>query len=239
LPDTYLEVLERDENNNPVKAERRKLEVLITTSTLREGVNLREDSEIKNVVTCFTDELHISQWVGRCRYNIENLIVADTYIRTDNYDQKSYLAQSRNNFKEYIKNKNNTRWFDSISHFINHDITKVCNFRLTNKEQLFTTYINTKWLVPSGATKEEIEKYRIYKKEDKVEIINKVIEYQLIDLPLSYITFNRVINFMQNTLGYVIENGRFRIKYKQYTYKLIIDFDEDYMEENNEETKDK
>ena len=36
---------------------------------------------------------------------------------------------------------------------------------------------------------------------------------------------------MINTLGYNIEDGRFRIKRKQYRYKLIVDFDEDYMEE--------
>ena len=36
---------------------------------------------------------------------------------------------------------------------------------------------------------------------------------------------------MKNTLGYNIEDGRFKLKRKQYRYKLIVDFDEDYMEE--------
>lgn len=232
LPDTYLEVKERDKSKKPVVSERRKLEVLITTSTLREGINLREDSGIKNVATCFTDELHISQWVGRCRYNVENLIVAETYIRTDNYNQDSYLYKSRNNFKEFMKDENHTKWFDSISHLVNHDITEIIKFKLSNKEQMFTTYINSRWLVPSGISDDELIKYKIYKEEDKNEIIEKVVDYQLIDLPRSHITFNRVINFMKNTLGYVIESGRLQIKRKQYTYKLIVDFDEDYVEEN-------
>lgn len=233
LPDTYLEVFERDKDTKePIKSERRNLEVLITTSTLREGVNLRECSGIKNVAISFTDELHISQWVGRCRYNIENLIVAESYIRSDNYNKESYLAKSRSNYKEFMKDINHTRWFDSIKHLVDHDITKIRRFILSDKEQRFTTYINTKWLVPSGITdKEELDKYRIYKQEDKDEIVEKAIDCQLIDLPRSHITFNRVINFMKDTLGYTVESGRLQIKRKKYTYKLIVDFDEDYVEE--------
>ena len=232
IPDTYLEVFERDKKTKePIELERRNLEVLITTSTLREGVNLREISGIKNVAISFTDELHISQWVGRCRYNIENLIVAETYIRSDNYNQKSYLAQSRNNYKEFMSDVNHTKWFDSISHLIDHDMTKIRRFVLSNKEEMFTTYINKKWLVPSDVTGKDIKKYRIYKQEDKDEIIKKVIEYQLIDLPKSHLTFNRIIKFMINTLGYNIEDGRFKLKRKQYRYKLIVDFDEEYVDE--------
>lgn len=227
LPDTYLEVLERDSNTKkPIKAERRKLEVLITTSTLREGVNLREDCGVKNVALAFTDELHISQWVGRCRYNIENLIIAESYIRSDNLRPNSYLTQSRQQYKEFMKDINHTKWFDSIAHLIDHDITKIRRFILSGKEQIFTTYINTKWLVPSDVDELELDKYKIYKDEDKNEIVNKAIACQLIDDSPSRITFNRVIKFMTDTLGYTIENGRIQIKRKKYTYKLIVDFDE-------------
>lgn len=226
LPDTYLEVTERN-GKVPTKSERRKLEVLISTSTLREGINLREESGIKNVVICFTDEMHVSQWVGRCRYNIENLIVADTYIRTDNYTPDSYLTQSRNLFRDYKYNRDHTKWFDSIAHLVDHDITKIRNLFLNENEQKFTAYINTKWLVPSGASDEEVKTYRIYRQEDKDEIVDKVVYYQLIALPDRYITFNKVIGFMQNTLGYVVETGRFRDNNKRYTYKLVVDIDED------------
>jgi len=126
---------------------------------------------------------------------------------------------------------NHTKWFDSISHLIDHDMTKIRRFVLSNKEEMFTTYINKKWLVPSDVTGKDIEKYRIYKQEDKDEIIKKVIEYQLIDLPKSHLTFNRIIKFMINTLGYNIEDGRFKLKRKQYRYKLIVDFDEEYVDE--------
>ena len=36
---------------------------------------------------------------------------------------------------------------------------------------------------------------------------------------------------MKDTLGYTVESGRLQIKRKKYTYKLIVEFDEDYMEE--------
>jgi len=111
-------------------------------------------------------------------------------------------------------------------------MTKIRRFVLSNKEEIFTTYINKKWLVPSDISDSEIDKYRIYKQEDKDDIIKKVIECQLIDLPKSHLTFNKIVKFMINTLGYNIEDGRFRIKRKQYRYKLIVDFDEDYIEVN-------
>ena len=66
---------------------------------------------------------------------------------------------------------------------------------LSNKEEIFTTYINKKWLVPSDISEKDLDKYKIYKQEDKDEIVNKAIECQLIDLPSSRMTFNRVINF--------------------------------------------
>lgn len=232
LPDTYMEVTERDNNKRPIKFERRKLNVLISTSTLREGINLRKGSGIKNIVVCFTDELHISQCVGRCRFNIENLIVVDTYIRTDNYNPKSYLAEQRQLFKDYMENRSNTRWFNTIAHLVEHDISKIIFFTLTDKEAKFTKYINTKWLVPDGANQEEIRKRKIYREQDKKEIVDKAIYYQLLAIPRSRITFNRVMRLMEDTLGYVIESGRLWVKRKQHTYKLVIDFDEEVMNKN-------
>ncbi len=141
---------------------------------------------------------------------------------------------SRKHFKDYLNNENNTKWFDSIAHLVDHDITQIKHLKLTEKEQKFTTYINTKWLVPSGASKEEMEKYRIYRQEDKDEIVAKLIYCRLIDLPDKYITFNRVIRFMQDTLGYVVETGKFMLERKRYTYKLVIDYDEEFVTKGNE-----
>lgn len=138
---------------------------------------------------------------------------------------------------ELIEGKNNLilkeqEYLDKLNFDENYNIYNSIKEKHEPDIDNFTTYINTKWLVPSGITnKEIIDKYRIYKQTDKDEIIEKVINYQLLDLPRSHITFNKIIGFMQDTLGYTIEDGRFRLKRKQFRYKLIIDFDEDYMEE--------
>lgn len=229
LPDKYLEVTKRDDKTKqPIEYEERNLEVLLTTSTLREGINLREHSGVKNIVCCFSDELHITQFMGRCRFNINNLIIADTYIRTDNYNKQSYLSGCREKFKEYMKNKNNTAWFESISHLVEHDVYKTIRFILGAQEKKFIGYINSKWLVPEGIQdKKQLDKYKIYKEEDKQEIVNKVIECKLLDIQKSKITFNRVINMMINTLGYTVESNRFVVNKNKCTYKLIVDFNED------------
>jgi hypothetical protein len=206
----------------------KELNVLITTSTLREGVNLRENSEVRNIVCCFSDELHITQFVGRARYSIDNLVVADTYINADNMDDNAYLSKCRTSFKTFIRNKDNTSWFDSISHLIDHDIYDVKRFILSHEENRFITYINSKWLVPKGIiNSNELNKYKIYKEEHKQEIINMVVDCKLLKLYPSRITFNKVINLMKNNLGYTVESQQGMIDKNRYTYKLVIDFDEE------------
>ena len=228
LPDIYWDVIKRDaKTKKPIEYEEKNLEVLLTTSTLREGINLRESSGVRNVICCFSDELHIVQFAGRLRYSYDNLIIADTYIRTDNYNKRSYIGECREQFKEYMKSKKHIKWFDTISHIIDHDVYKTIRFILGAEEKKFIDYINTKWLVPEDIKHEDMEKYKIYKDEDKQEIVNKVIEYKLLGLNKSKITFNMVINMLVNTLGYAIENSRFVLRKKKYTYKLIVDFDED------------
>jgi hypothetical protein len=218
LPDTFID-------DDGIEKE---LNVLITTSTLREGVNLRENSGVKNIVCCFSDELHITQFVGRARYSIDNLIVADTYINADNFNNDAYLSKCRESFKWFMRSKDNTSWFDSIKHLIDHDIYDVKRFVLSHDEKRFIDYINIKWLVPKGISdKKEIDKYKIYKDEDKQEIIDMVLDCKMLKLYPSHITFNKVIDMMVNNLGYTIESQRGTINKKQHTYKLVIDFDEE------------
>ena len=226
IPDTYMEVTERNEKTKkPIKWEERKLEVLITTSTLREGINLHECSGIRNVICCFSDELHIIQFAGRLRYSFDNLIIADTYIRTDNFGRNSYLHKCRESFKRFMDSDNNADWFTSIAHIVEHDIYGTLKFVLGAQEKKFIEYVNGKWLMPSDVSEKEKIKYMIYKKEDKEEIINKVHECKLFDLVRSRLTFMMVIRLMRDTLGYTIESNRKSINNKQFTYKLVMDYD--------------
>jgi len=54
-----------------------------------------------------------------------------------------------------------------------------------------------------------------------------VIDCKLLNLCASKITFNKVVDLMENSLGYNIESNRMMIRKKKYTYKLVIEFDED------------
>ena len=115
--------------------------------------------------------------------------------------------------------------FDKDYNLIN---SSLADADLNVDEKHFIDYVNKKWLVPKGIiSKKELDKYKIYKEEDKQEIIKMVYDCRLLKLYLSQITFNKVVNFMQENLGYVIESSRIKLNKRQYTYKLIVDFDED------------
>jgi len=130
-------------------------------------------------------------------------------------DKKELIAKEQ----EYL----DTIDFNSNYNIIN---SKKINYKPNTLD--FINFINSKWLVPNGVTeKEDLDKYKIYKAEDKQEIINKVIDCKLLNLCASKITFNKVIDLMENSLGYTIEGSRIKIKRKKYTYKLVIEFDED------------
>ena len=83
----------------------------------------------------FSDELHITQFVGRVRYSI-NLVVADTYINADNMNSNAYLAKCRKSFKEYMQDEDEISWFD-ISHLIDHNIYNTKDFILSRDEKVY------------------------------------------------------------------------------------------------------
>lgn len=207
--------------------EERALEVLVSTSTLREGFNLRKSSGVRNVITCLTDELHVTQFAGRCRYSIDNLVIADTQIRSDNLKPGSYLVVSREKFKQYMNNKECVSWFNTISHLVEHDAYGTKKFVLGTDDNKFVNYINSKWLVPKGLSPDQIQHYRIWKDEDKAAIIKMANDCRLFDMFKSEVTFLRVIRLLQSSLGYDIETGRTSVSEGQQTYKLIVAFDEE------------
>ncbi len=119
--------------------------------------------------------------------------------------------------------------FDNNYNLFNSSINNI-----QREEKKFVNYINGKWLVPKGITdNKELTKYKIYKDEHKEEIIKKVVECKMLKLYPSRITFNKVINMMKKDLGYAIESKQGIINKERYTYKLIIDFDEDYKEKKS------
>lgn len=123
-------------------------------------------------------------------------------------------------------------YLDKLNFNNNYNLSNALEKEKHSQPDIFIAYINSRWLVPKNLDNNDIEKYKIFKKENKEEIFNTAIDCQLINLSKSHMTFNRIINFMTDKLGYTIINKRKKIKGKQYRYKLIIDFDEEFMEDN-------
>jgi hypothetical protein len=221
LPDFYSET--RDDGI----VERHALNVLITTSTAREGFNLREESGVRNVICCLTDPLHVTQFAGRARYNLDKIVVADTYMPLDKFNSDSYLPMQRKLFRDFLYNKENVRWFKSVAHLVSHDVYGVKRFVLNSDENKFISYINTKWLVPMEATKEEIEKRKIWRTDDKFEITDMFKRCKLVDASDGDITFTRVVTMLESCLGYKVNSKRQVLDNERRTYKLIVSFDED------------
>ena len=129
--------------------------------------------------------------------------------------------------KENLINKEQ-EYLNTIDFDSNYNIYNSIKQNYKPDTSKFINFINSKWLVPNGIIeKEQLDKYKIYKKEDKDDIIKMVIDCKLLNLCASKITFNKVVDLMENSLGYNIESNRMMIRKKKYTYKLVIEFDED------------
>jgi hypothetical protein len=221
LPDYYYETGEDG------KTVCRELNVLITTSTAREGFNLVEESGVRNVVCCITDAMHVTQFAGRARYNLDKIVVADTYVQVDNgSDHKSLLVRQRDQFKSFLANRENVRWFESVSHLVEHDVYGVKRFTLSSDESRFIGYINRKWLLPTDATKADIKARRIYKPDDVAEIVKEFKDCRILDKPEGDIVFLTVIRTLTSCLGYTVSEGKVKYEGKSKTYKLIVDYDD-------------
>jgi len=227
LPETFVYV-----NHETGHRERRPLDILISTSTLREGFTLLPQSGVKNVICCFTDEMNITQFVGRCRFNIDNLVIADGYHRSDNLFANTYFGKCEQDYQAFVHNFENIKWFNSISHLVSHSWEDTQRIVLGKDERKFIDYININWLVPIGCSVVDSEKYRIYKEDDKKTIVDMAFECDLFRTTREDLTFNRVVRMLKETLGYEVVSGRFRFNYQQQTYKLILSYDGTEPKEN-------
>lgn len=204
-----------------------ELDVLVSTSTFREGFNLRKSSGVRNVICCMTDELHVTQFVGRCRYSIDQLVIADTFVNSNNLKRDPYIWRSQQLFKEYMANKECAAWFNTLAHLVEHDAYGTKKFVLGSDDVRFVNYINSHWLVPKGASTEAIKQYRIWRDNDKQAIVDMAVQCRLLPLVKSKVTFIKVITMLNAVFGYEIEQGRSMIEGRQHTYRLIVAFNED------------
>ena len=185
------------------------LEVLIATSTIREGVNLNDIScGVKNIVCCLPDELDIIQFTGRCRFDIENLIVVNEYSPKTNF-RDDYIESCKKDFYDYINDSENELWLNSIKHLLSDNTMKPIRLLLDNKS--FTDYILKNW----------IEKF-IYSDTDKNEIVKIAIGCKIIKGAQTKVTFLKVLTYIEEELHMIVQTGRCTIDGVRYTYKKII-----------------
>lgn len=102
----------------------RDLNLLVTTSTFREGFNLVESSGVKNVFVIGADEMQITQFLGRCRYDVENLIIVALTKEFRDATCYGYFTEASENFHKFVET-GDTTWYDSIAHLLYGDVSDV------------------------------------------------------------------------------------------------------------------
>lgn len=93
---------------------KRTVNTLVTTSTFREGFNLFESSGVKNVFVVASDEMQITQFLGRCRYNVENLVVVVPPREFKSNTCCGYFEKQANLLEDFVRQQDVT-WFNSIA----------------------------------------------------------------------------------------------------------------------------
>lgn len=226
------------------------VDILITTSTLREGFGFREGSNIKNVITFLTDETHVTQFLGRCRFNVKNLVVVDSNMRKSGID---YIDKSRERFRNFFNSLESSEWFDDISPLISckRGDTKLYlseeskasrGFVVPSRKKRqyldkynseaaisnFIKYINDVWLVD-----ENNRGRAICGDSDKNEIVDVCKSIQIIGPESNDLTFRKVMGIIRD-LGYEIKENRPEINGKRVRCKTIHKKERKELEINHE-----
>jgi group I intron endonuclease len=144
--------------------------------------------------------------------------------------QEDFNTYGLNNFNfsilELLEGKKNLikkeqEYLNTLDFNSNYNIFNSIKQDKEQNIEMFIDYMISKWLVNDI---NNIKQYRIFKDEDKQEIIDKAFEFNIFNLYKSKITFNRVMNFINDNLEFKVITKRVksRDKEKQYTYKLIF-----------------
>lgn len=226
LPATFRKPRRKPMRGGKIKYDYYPLNVLIATSTVREGFNLREDSGIRNTISCFTDSMNVTQFAGRARYNLDTIIVAHSHRRSDNYNPSQFMRDQRRAFHDFLMNKGAVGWYAGVNEIVDGDAMSVTRYMLSQGEVRFASYINSKWLVPQGAAGDDLSPYRIWREQDKNEIVKRFVDNHVCLIPPKAVTFAKVISVMQSCLGYEVETARKTIEGTQRQYKLVSSFED-------------
>lgn len=200
------------------------IDALITTTSMREGINLREESGIQNVICCLPDEMHVKQFVGRCRFNVENLIVVYGHYPRDNTLKDDYTASGRKLFASYIADRNDRRWFDTIAEIVDCSFEGVERYKLDPQEDAFLAWVDARW------AHSKYEAYCPAKEitEDQHEQFEDyAYQCRIFGRDTKNYTFNAILRWLCDAHGYSYgQKRRVGEDGKKITYKYLYRRDE-------------
>lgn len=205
LPDTFT-VVEQETGERLVQP----LRVLVATSTIREGFSLKENSNVRNIVSYFVDQVSIVQLLGRCRYDVDNLIIAGKGTG-NNWDQHPYTKKYRELYKEFLNGKNRY-WFRSIQNVVKCSFDQIVR-SITPEErkaaaraknvEAFVEWLKERYLSVEAPSDGIYKKWKIDRrirlKVEGVEIAEMAGNYRIMKETREH-TARKVLNFIKNEI---------------------------------------
>lgn len=120
------------------------LKYLFVTSTAREGFNLREESGVRTIVSCYTDPVNVVQIFGRARYNIDELVIVDTPKVGDHHQADDYELGYRQLFREFVQD-GNKGWLRIPEHCISPDCEIMIDDEMSSSAADLVKELDTNW----------------------------------------------------------------------------------------------
>lgn len=208
------------------------IDTLISTSTVREGFNLVEESGVKNIICCFPDEINITQLLGRCRYNVENLVVVNKeklYSSTKSNTYLTYMDEQYEMFEQFLAGKSDG-WFYQFRHIVEGGVDDVkrytseksslkkvkrkveCvkngrpNMSSRKAKNEMKQYIDKNFLIKPGMTGDEVSS-RCIDNDKKKQIVDKAAEIGLFGADTGKYSFIQISNWLSEDLGFDIDRS--------------------------------
>lgn len=232
LPDEVNDPVEFNKRGLPIKYQTHPLDVLIATTSMREGYNIDLASNVRNIVCCIPDSIHVVQFAGRARYDLDNIIVASPR-RASRADDNDFMHKERALFDQFLDAKNDD-WFGLVSHIVkDKNVTRVAYSSYVGSSKKsqpiadvdrFVSYINTYWLIPDGDTK-HCDASKIITPDKKAEIIDEFCACNLHIRPRDKTTFRYVMQTMQSWLGYRLTDKTKRMHGKTVRTVYVVEYD--------------
>lgn len=202
IPDTYT--VTKRSRKKIIAQERFPLKVLITTSVFREGLNLRERSGVRNIVCGFADAMHVIQFAGRCRYSVDNLVIAcDGYFSNKNsnkvLERQCILC---NQFYHRINND----YFRLIRGIVQHSVSQTRFYGEYISAEDFRCYVLERYVV--NADEEITAEKVIASKEEREELLAIAKACGLLSSASGRKTFGDLLGIIQDELGFAAHKVR-------------------------------